>query len=270
MVTVFEQLIAGIKEDIAAREDRISLRLMKALSASVPPARNVALALTQPGCGVIAEIKCAHFGKDAGITTTKSAARLAQQFEAGGARLIGCHTERQRRKGSLRDVWAVRQAVNVPIICKDFILDPYQVHEARFYGADMIPLLAAALEQSRLESLLDRVESLGMTALVEVHTPEEATRAITAGARVVGVSCRDLRSMRINHDAFAEIAPGLPQGTIKIALSGVRSARDLMSYAGAGADAVVIGDELVTATNPCDECRKFVSVGQHPACPSVY
>ncbi len=119
-------------------------------------------------------------------------------------------TEQRRFNGSLDDLDAVRAAVSIPVLRKDFIVRPYQIHEARAHGADMLLLIVAALEQSALVSMLDRTESLGMTALVEVHTEEEADRALQAGAKVIGVNARDLKTLDVDRDCFARIAPGLP------------------------------------------------------------
>ena len=119
-------------------------------------------------------------------------------------------TEQRRFNGSLDDLDAVRAAVSIPVLRKDFIVGPYQIHEARAHGADMLLLIVAALEQPALESMLDRTESLGMTALVEVHTEEEADRALQAGAKVIGVNARDLKTLEVDRDCFARIAPGLP------------------------------------------------------------
>ncbi|APT85047.1 indole-3-glycerol phosphate synthase TrpC [Corynebacterium aquilae] len=269
MTTVFDQIIAGVREDVAAREAVVSFQDIKAMSRSVPAPRDALAALKVPGCAVIAEIKRATPAKGE-IARIDSAASLAQAFEMGGAAMIGCQTERRRFKGSLEDLAAVKKAVQVPVMCKDFIVDPYQIHEARYFGADMVPLLVSALDPSHMASLLDRIQSLGMVALVEVQSPEEASLAVDAGARVIGVNARNLRTMTLNREAFADIAPGLPREVVKIALSGVRTARDLMAYAGAGADAVVIGEELVTASQPASLCRQLVAAGQHPACPSSF
>ena len=119
-------------------------------------------------------------------------------------------TEERRFNGSLDDLDAVRAAVSIPVLRKDFIVGPYQIHEARAHGADMLLLIVAALEQPALVSMLDRTESLGMTALVEVHTEEEADRALQAGAPVIGVNARDLKTLEVDRDCFARIAPGLP------------------------------------------------------------
>ncbi len=124
--------------------------------------------------------------------------------------MISVLTEQRRFNGSLDDLDAVRAAVSIPVLRKDFIVGPYQIHEARAHGADMLLLIVAALEQQALESMLDRTESLGMTALVEVHTEEEADRALKAGAKVIGVNARDLKTLEVDRDCFARIAPGLP------------------------------------------------------------
>ena len=143
--------------------------------------------------------------------------------------------------GSLDDLAAVRAAVQIPVLRKDFVVSSYQVHEARAHGADLVLLIVAALEQNVLVGLLERIESLGMTALVEVHTEDEADRALEAGARVIGVNARDLRTLEVDRSVFERIAPGLPSSVVKIAESGVRGPHDLIRYAAAGADAVLVG-----------------------------
>ena len=126
--------------------------------------------------------------------------------------MISVLTERRRFGGSQADLDAVRAVVDVPILCKDFVVSSYQVHEARAHGADVVLLIVAALEQNALVGLLERVESLGMTALVEVHTEAEADRALDAGAAVIGVNARDLTTLEVDRSTFEKIAPGLPVG----------------------------------------------------------
>ena len=115
--------------------------------------------------------------------------------------------------------------------CKDFVVSSYQVHEARAHGADLVLLIVAALEQNELIGLRERIESLGMTALVEVHTEDEASRALAAGARVIGVNARNLKTLDVDRSVFERIAPGLPNQILKVAASGVRDQRDLINYA---------------------------------------
>jgi hypothetical protein len=155
-------------------------------------------------------------------------------------------TEERRFGGSLADLAAIRAAVACPVLRKDFIVSSYQVHEARAHGADLVLLIVAALDQNQLMGLLERVESLGMTALVEVHTEDEADRALAAGARVIGVNARNLATLEVDRSVFERIAPGLPNTVVKIAESGVRGPHDLLTYAGWGADAVLTGESLVT------------------------
>jgi indole-3-glycerol phosphate synthase len=265
-MTVLESIIEGVREDLAVREAELPFDVLRQRAAKVAPAQDVMAVLRGPGVGVIAEVKRRSPSKGE-LAEIAEPAELAAAYEAGGARVISVLTEQRRFGGSLADFDAVRAKVQVPMLRKDFIVSPYQVHEARLHGADLVLLIVAALDQNALASLLDRVESLGMTALVEVHTAEEADRALEAGASVIGVNARDLHTLEIDRDAFGRIAPGLPFETIKIAESGVRGPGDLMAYAGAGADAVLVGEGLVTADDPKVAVNKLVTAGSHPACP---
>ena len=176
-------------------------------------------------------------------------------------------TEQRRFGGSLADLDAVRAEVSVPVLRKDFVVGSYQVHEARAHGADVVLLIVAALDQNTLIGLRERIESLGMTALVEVHTEDEASRALDAGARVIGVNARNLHTLEVDRSTFERIAPGLPSNVVKIAESGVRGPHDLIEYASAGADAVLVGEGLVTRADPRQAVAELVTAGSHPATP---
>lgn len=265
--TVLDQIIAGVLEDQAVREARVPYKEIKARSLDTPAPIDALAALSSSCVSVIAEVKRASPSKG-DLADIPEPSELAAAYESAGATAISCLTEQRRFKGSLEDFDAVRRAVNIPLLRKDFTVNPYQIHEARAHGADIILLIVAALEQHRLESLLDRTESLGMTALVEVHTEEEAERAVAAGAKVIGVNARNLKTLEVDTNTFSRIAPGLPNDVIKVAESGVRDERDLLAYAGVGADAVLIGEGLVTATDPGVKCKEMVAAGQHPSCPS--
>lgn len=264
--TVLDSILEGVRADVAAREAHVSLAEVKAAAESAPPPRNVLAALRAPGIAVIAEVKRASPSRGE-LAPIADPAELARAYQNGGARVISVLTEERRFKGSLADLDAVRAAVTIPVLRKDFIVRPYQIHEARAHGADMLLLIVAALDQSALVSMLDRTESLGMTALVEVHTEEEADRALQAGAKVIGVNARDLKTLSVDRDCFARIAPGLPSDTIRVAESGVRGPADLLAYAGAGADAVLVGEGLVTSGDPRGAVADLVTAGAHPSCP---
>jgi len=153
----------------------------------------------------------------------------------------------------------------VPVLCKDFIVSSYQLWEARVHGADLALLIVAALEQNALVSLVERAKSLGLTPLVECHTAEEVARAVDAGTDVVGINARDLRTLQVDRAVFARVAPHIPDHVVRIAESGVRGPHDVIEYARAGADAVLVGESLVTGRDPRSAVADLVAAGAHPA-----
>lgn len=265
-----DRIVSGILEDVARRESRISFHEIKARSRAIDDARDARAALLGKGCSVITELKRAipFVGEIARFETPDDLGRLAVSLEEVGVSLIAVQTEARRFHGSLEDMRLVRSVTTVPMVCRDIIVDPYQIHEARCYGADVVPLPVMLLDQARLVALLDRIESLGMTALAEVRNPQEADRALEAGASVIGINAWSLSSDTLHREAFAEIVPGLPEEVIKIAVGGVENSRNLLDYASNGADAVLVGSSVMTAADPAGLARKLVATGQHPACPS--
>jgi indole-3-glycerol phosphate synthase len=265
-VSVLDEILAGVREDVARRQEQVPLERIRELAAAAPPPLDAYAALRRPGVAVIAEVKRASPSKGK-LAEIADPADLAGEYAAGGARAISVLTEGRWFGGSLDDLAAVRAAVNIPVLRKDFVVSSYQVHEARAHGADLVLLIVAALEQNVLVGLLERIESLGMTALVEVHDEEEADRAMEAGAQVIGVNARDLRTLQVDRSVFERIAPGLPSNVVKIAESGVRGPHDLIRYASAGADAVLVGEGLVTQKSPREAVAELVNAGNHPATP---
>ncbi len=242
--TVLDEIVAGVRDDLAVREQRTPRHVLADRAAAAPPARDAVAALRAPGVAVIAEVKRRSPSKGA-LAPIADPAALAAEYAAGGASVISVLTEERRFGGSLADLDAVRARVDVPVLRKDFVVTPYQVDEARAHGADVVLLIVAALDQPALAALHRQVESLGMTALVEVHDADEVSRALDAGARVVGVNARDLRTLEVDRGTFARLAPRLPDDVVKIAESGVRGPDDLRAYADAGADAVLVGEGVV-------------------------
>lgn len=264
--SVLDEIIVGVREDVEARQRLVPLEEIKKRAADAPPPRDAYAALRRPGVGVIAEVKRSSPSKGQ-LAEIPDPAELAMEYAAGGARCVSVLTEGRWFGGSLDDLAAVRACIDIPVLRKDFIVSSYQVHEARAWGADLVLLIVAALEQKVLMGLLERIESLGMTALVEVHTEEEADRALEAGARVIGVNARNLRTLEVDRSVFERIAPGMPNHVVKIAESGVRGPHDLIRYASAGADAVLVGEGLVTKKSPRDAVAELVNAGNHPATP---
>lgn len=221
-------------------------------------------ALRGEGVAVIAEVKRSSPSKGA-LAAIADPAALASDYESGGAKVISVLTERRRFSGSIEDLASVRATVDVAVLRKDFIVTSYQLWEARAHGADLALLIVAALEQEALVSLVERAESIGLTPLVEAHTEEEVVRAVDAGAKVIGINARDLKTLKVDRTVFGRLAPLVPREVIKVAESGVRGPHDLLAYASAGADAVLVGESLVTGRDPRAAVADLVAAGAHPA-----
>ncbi len=264
-MTVLDDILVGVRADVAERMERVPLDELKRRAHDAPAARDGVTALRRDeGITVIAEVKRSSPSKGA-LAAIEDPAALARQYEAGGAHAISVLTEGRRFGGSLEDLVAVRHAVDVPVLRKDFIVSSYQLWEARAAGADLVLLIVAALSQDALVSLHERAQSIGLTVLVEVHDVDEVPRALDAGARVVGVNVRDLRTLAVDRDHFARVAPHIPDGVVRVAESGVRGPHDLICYANAGADAVLVGESLVTGGDPRQAVHDLVTAGAHPA-----
>ena len=174
-------------------------------------------------------------------------------------------TEQRRFGGTLDDLRAVRARVDVPVLRKDFLTTSYQLWEARAAGADMALLIVAALEQPALESLIERSRSIGLTPLVEVHDEAELERALAADANLLGVNARNLKTLEVDRGTFERLAPLIPDGVVRVAESGVRGPHDVIEYAKAGANVVLVGETLVTGDDPRSTVADLVAAGAHPA-----
>ena len=263
-MSVLDQILADARADLAEREERVPLDTVKAAARLMPSAIDPLPALRAPGVSVIAEVKRASPSRGQ-LSAIADPAALARDYEAGGAVAISVVTERHRFGGSFDDLREVRAVVDVPLLCKDFIVSSYQLWEARAAGADLALLIVAALDQSVLLSLVERAESIGLTPLVEVHTAAEVGRAVDAGATVVGVNARDLTTLRVDRGTFARLAPLIPSGLVRVAESGVRGPLDVLEHAQAGADVVLVGESLVTDKDPRSAVADLVAAGAHPA-----
>ena len=209
---------------------------------------------------VIAEVKRASPSKGE-LSTIGDPAALAEQYESAGASVISVLTEERRFKGSLADLTAVRARVAIPILRKDFMIDEYQFFEARAHGADMVLLIVAALAKSQLRDFYDLATEMGMAALIEVHTADELERAMEITPRIVGVNSRNLKTLDVNQGAFAELIPQIPAEVIRVAESGISARRDVEFAQSHGADAILVGEALVTSANPTLAMRTLLGQG---------
>ncbi len=267
-ISVLDSIVAGVLEDLSVRQELTTMDALKERASRLPSALDARQILARDEVGIIAEVKRSSPSKGS-LAEITDPALLATEYAAGGASVISVLTEQRRFNGSLTDLDAVRAKVDTPILRKDFIVTPYQVWEARAHGADVVLLIVAALEQLALESLIERVHSLGMLALVEVHDEVEVKRAVDAGATVVGVNARNLRTLEVDRTTFARVAPHIPDGVLRIAESGIRDSHDVVEYARLGADAVLVGEALVKDRDPRATVAEMVAAGAHPALRSV-
>lgn len=256
-----DELVEGARADLTARRRQVSLDTLTNRAAHRPVRDCAALLRGPAGPKVIAEVKRASPSKGA-LAEIGDPAALAADYVAGGATAISVLTEGRRFGGSLADLDAVRTRVDVPLLRKDFIVDAYQLWEARAHGADLALLIVAALEQPLLAELHALAMEIGLTPLVEVHNEAEVERAVGAGARVIGVNARNLRTLEVDRGTFARIAPAVPEGIVRIAESGIRGPADAADHAAHGADAVLVGESVVTGGRPREAVAALVAAGR--------
>ena len=259
-----DDIIAGVREDLAERQSRVPLDRLKERCTHIDPALDPMPVFRGPGVAVIAEVKRSSPSRGP-LADIDDPAALAAEYEAGGAATISVLTEGRRFSGSLDDLVRVRLAVSVPVLRKDFVVTAYQLFEARAAGADLVLLIVAALSDAELVSLIERARSIGLTPLVETHTADEVRRAVDAGATVIGVNARNLQTLEVDPGTFARLAPLVPDKVVRIAESGVRGPRDVIDLARAGADVVLVGEALVTGRDPRSGVADLVAAGAHPA-----
>lgn len=263
-MSVLDEILVGVAEDLQERMASTTIDDLKAKAAKQDPALDPMPAFRADGVSVIAEVKRSSPSKGE-LATIKDPAGLAADYAAGGAAAISVLTERRRFGGTLDDLRAVRATVTVPVLRKDFITTSYQLWEARAAGADMALLIVAALEQPALESLIERAISIGLTPMIEVHDEEEVERAVDAGATLIGVNARNLKTLEVDRGTFERIAPLIPDSIVKVAESGVRGPHDVIEYAKSGANVVLVGETLVKGNNPRSSVADLVAAGAHPA-----
>jgi indole-3-glycerol phosphate synthase len=259
-MSVLDDIVVGVREDLAVRERSTPLEVLRDKVARATPAKDAHGALAAGGgVKVIAEVKRSSPSKGA-LAAIADPAALAEDYEAGGASVISVLTEERRFGGSLADLHAVRAAVDVPVLRKDFVVEPYQLLEARAAGADLVLLIVAALPGDALVHLYDLARELGLTALVEVHDEPETERAVALGARLVGVNARNLKTLEVDPATFGKLAPLVPADVVTVAESGITGVADVRRHVAEGADVVLVGEALVRDGDPEAAVRSLTGV----------
>ncbi|NLX10687.1 MAG: indole-3-glycerol phosphate synthase TrpC [Chloroflexi bacterium] len=247
--TVLDRILERKVAHLAARQASVPEHDLRAAVQDAAPPRDFVGALHGETVALIAEVKHASPSKGVLIEPFDPVA-LGQTYAASGAAAISVLTDEPFFQGHLDHLAAVRQAVSVPVLRKDFVIDPYQVYEARAAGADAILLIAAALDDAPLADLHALALDLGLAALVEVHNEHELDRALGIGPRLLGINNRNLKTFEVDRGTVARLAPHIPAGITLVAESGIRDAADVRQMAQAGAHAVLVGETLVRAGDP--------------------
>jgi indole-3-glycerol phosphate synthase len=255
---ILDDILARTRADVAVRMAARPIADLEATAAARPPARSLARALRRPDqIACIAEFK--RRSPSAGwIAEAADPATTVRAYAAGGAQALSILTDGPFFGGSLDDLGAARTACELPVLRKDFIVDRYQIVEARAAGADAILLIVAALSDPEIAALLAAAREIGLGALVEAHDADEVRRAVAAGAAIIGINNRDLRTFTVDRDLACRLRPQVPAERIVVAESGIRDAADVARLRAAGIDAMLVGETLMRASDPAAALRALL------------
>jgi indole-3-glycerol phosphate synthase len=253
---VLDGIIQGVLVDIAARE--VPIRDLQQQIESAPKLRGAKAALAKAGTSLIAEIKRSSPSKGQ-LSEINDPVALAKSYEIGGAEIVSVLTEERRFNGKIADLIAVRDAIKLPVLRKDFVVTEFQVYESRLLGADLILLIVAALSQTQLRDFYQLSKQLGMDVLVEVHDEDEAERAIDLKAEIIGVNSRNLKTLEVSDLNFKKIFPHFPKNVIKVAESGIATRAQVEFVESLGADAILVGESLVKSGDPKQSIKELLN-----------
>lgn len=254
---MLNKIMAQKREEVEQRKKSLPLSCLKELIAQGEATLDLALALEDTHTRLIAEVKRASPSRGVLCPDFKPV-ELAKKYAHGGAAAISVLTETNYFEGSLNHLAAIRQEIDLPLLRKDFIFDPYQIYESRAYGADALLLIVAALSQEQLGEFLSLSHSLGLNCLVEVHNEGEVERALHSQARIIGINNRDLTTFTTDINTTRRLLPLIPQGKIVVSESGIRSRSDVEKLKGWGVNAVLVGEALVTAGDVVTKVRELI------------
>ena len=254
---ILARIVARKREELAAPRTTLET-LEKRADLALAGRRDFRAALRGHQPAIIAEMKKASPSRGV-LSHSFDPAGLAREYELGGAAALSVLTDQSFFQGSLADLRSAREAGSLPVLRKDFTVDEYHVVEAAAHGADAILLIAAILDDGQLRGLRELAVRYRMAALVEVHTEAELERALAAGADLIGVNNRDLKTFEVQLETSLRLAPGIPAGVLKVAESGIHSAADVRRLRDAGFDAFLVGEHLMQSAKPSEALRGLMS-----------
>ena len=255
---MLDRIIAQKGEEVKQRKKEAPMPYLLERIAHQKPALDLALVLRRDHVRLIAEVKQASPSRGI-LTSSFNPTELARAYAEGGAAAISVLTEASYFMASIEHLAAIRAAVGLPLLRKDFIFDPYQVYESRAYGADALLLITAILSRGQLEELISLSHSLGLGCLVEVHNEGETERAVLSEAEIIGINNRDLNTFDVDINTTRRLRPLVPKGKIVVSESGIRSRKDVEKLRKWGVDAVLVGEALVTAENVRAKMKELLS-----------
>ncbi len=250
------KIVVEKRERLEAVKKSLPLSVIKEGITTRESLRPFQESLQQTGVSVIAEIKKASPSKG-NFGLSKPVEVLARQYEKGGARAISVLTEELFFSGSSEDLRAVREAVKLPVLRKDFVIDAYQIYESSYISADAVLLIAGLLSVAQLAEYLAICRELGMSALVEAHDANEIKDALAAGAKILGINNRDLKTFKTDVNHTSKLAGLVPDDVVLVSESGISNASDVKKLAAAGADAVLVGEALVHSLDPVQKIKEL-------------
>ena len=254
---MLNKIIAQKRKEVEQRKKSMPLSSLKEYIAQRKAPLDFALALSGDRTKLIAEVKRASPSRGV-LCANFNPVELAKNYAQGGAVAISVLTEANYFEGSIEHLAAIREEIELPLLRKDFIFDPYQVYESCAYGADALLLIVASLSQEQLGELLSLSHSLGLNCLVEVHNEDEVERALLTQAKIIGINNRDLNTFTIDINTTRRLRPLIPQERIVVSESGIRSRSDVEKLKGWGANAVLVGEALVTTGNIQTKMRELI------------
>lgn len=254
---MLRKIVAKRVERLAAAKEALSAQSLEQRARQVPAALDFKGAFQSDVMSIIAEVKRASPSRGV-LKADLQPSDLVRSYEKGGAAAVSVLTEQDHFQGSLADLEEVRGATRLPVLRKDFIVDPYQVVEARAAGADSFLLIASILDADDLKLLLEHGRAWGMEPLVEVHNESELRKAVAADARVIGINNRDLATFRVDLETTVRLAKDIPAGRVIISESGIRTREDIVRLRAAGVHGFLIGETLVTSEDPEARVRELV------------